>query len=93
VQQQFTGILRNVRRRIQPPFAHADDIDAFWSPEERAHVTEMLRYSFVGSPERVREGLRGFIAQTGVDEVIVATMLHDHAARLRSYELLADLKV
>jgi luciferase family oxidoreductase group 1 len=88
VQQQFTGILRNVRKRIQPPI---DDIDAFWSPQERAHVTEMLRYSFVGSPERVREGLREFIAQTGVDEVIAATLLHDPAARLRSYELLASL--
>jgi luciferase family oxidoreductase group 1 len=89
VQQQFTGILRNVRKRIQPP---VDDIDAFWTPEEKAYVQGMLRHSFVGSPDTVRAGLRAFIDQTGVDEVIVATMLHDHAARLRSYELLADLR-
>jgi luciferase family oxidoreductase group 1 len=88
VQQQFAGILRGVRRRIQPPI---DDIDTFWTPEERARASEMLRYAFVGSPERVREGLRGFIRATGVDEVIVATMLHDHKARLRSYELLAEI--
>lgn len=91
IQQQFTGILRNIRKRIQPPFARAEDIDAFWSPEERTYVTGMLRYSFVGSPERVREGLRGFVRETGVDEVIVATMLYDHRDRLRSYELLAGL--
>jgi alkanesulfonate monooxygenase SsuD/methylene tetrahydromethanopterin reductase-like flavin-dependent oxidoreductase (luciferase family) len=91
IQQQFTGILRNARKRIQPPLAHADDIDAYWTPVERAHVENMLRYSFVGSPERVREGLRGFIADTGVDEVIVATMLYDHADRVRSYELLAGI--
>jgi luciferase family oxidoreductase group 1 len=91
VQQQFTGILRNVRKRIQPPLAHADDIESFWSPEERAHVRQMLRYAFVGSPDTVRAGLRAFIDQTGVDEIIVATMLHGHAARLRSYDLLAGI--
>jgi luciferase family oxidoreductase group 1 len=91
VQQQFTGILRNVRKRIQPPLAHADDIDSFWTPEERGHVRQMLRYAFVGSPDTVRAGLRAFIDQTGVDEVIVATMLHGHADRLRSYELLAKI--
>lgn len=51
----------------------------------------MLQYAFVGSPATVRDGLRKFIAQTGVDEVIAATMLYDHAARLRSYELLAEI--
>jgi luciferase family oxidoreductase group 1 len=91
VQQQFTGILRNVRKRIQPPLENGDAIDAFWTPEERAHVGQMLRYAFVGAPDTVRAGLRSFIARTGVDEVIVATLLHGHADRLRSYELLADL--
>ena len=90
VQQQFTGILRNARTRIAPPLAHADAIDAYWSPVERAHVESMLRFSFVGTPERVREGLRGFVQTTGVDEIIVATMLYDHADRVRSYELLAE---
>lgn len=93
VQQQFAGILRGVRRRIQPPFENAEDIETFWTPGERDRASEMLRYSFVGSPETVRAGLRGFIGATGVDEIIVATMLHDHAARLRSYELLADLNL
>jgi luciferase family oxidoreductase group 1 len=91
VQQQFTGILRNVRKRIQPPFENEADIDAFWTREEKAHVRQMLRHSFVGSPETVRAGLRAFIDQTGVDEIIVATMLHSHAARLRSYELLSGI--
>jgi luciferase family oxidoreductase group 1 len=92
VQQQFTGILRNVRKRIQPPLDSGAAIEDFWSPEEKAHVTQMLRCSFVGSPDTVREGLRRFIGQTGVDELIVATMLHSHPARLRSYELLAEIR-
>ena len=49
----------------------------------------MLACSFVGSPEVVREELGRFVERTGADEVIVAAAIHDHAARLRSYELLA----
>jgi alkanesulfonate monooxygenase SsuD/methylene tetrahydromethanopterin reductase-like flavin-dependent oxidoreductase (luciferase family) len=51
----------------------------------------MLRRSFVGSRETVRAALEAFVAETGADEVIVAAAIHDHAARLRSYELLGEL--
>jgi alkanesulfonate monooxygenase SsuD/methylene tetrahydromethanopterin reductase-like flavin-dependent oxidoreductase (luciferase family) len=50
----------------------------------------MLSRSFVGSPDTVQSGLERFIEETGADEVIVASAIHDHAARLRSYELLAE---
>jgi hypothetical protein len=40
----------------------------------------------------VRDGLRKFIAETGVDEVIVASAIYDQSARLRSYEMLADVR-
>jgi alkanesulfonate monooxygenase SsuD/methylene tetrahydromethanopterin reductase-like flavin-dependent oxidoreductase (luciferase family) len=52
----------------------------------------MLKYSFVGSPPAVRRGLEQFVEQTGVDEVMVVSAIFDHAARLRSYELLVDVK-
>lgn len=52
----------------------------------------MLHRSFVGSPETVRAGLDRFVAETEADEVIVASAIHDHAARLRSYELLGRLR-
>jgi alkanesulfonate monooxygenase SsuD/methylene tetrahydromethanopterin reductase-like flavin-dependent oxidoreductase (luciferase family) len=51
----------------------------------------MLSCSFIGSPGTVREGLTGFIEQTGVDEIIVASAIHDHAARLRSYAMVAEM--
>jgi alkanesulfonate monooxygenase SsuD/methylene tetrahydromethanopterin reductase-like flavin-dependent oxidoreductase (luciferase family) len=50
---------------------------------------EWPRY-FYGTPERVHEQLRAFAAALGLHEVIAVTIVHDHAARLRSYELLAD---
>jgi alkanesulfonate monooxygenase SsuD/methylene tetrahydromethanopterin reductase-like flavin-dependent oxidoreductase (luciferase family) len=52
----------------------------------------MLARSFVGSPGTVRAGLEAFVAETDADELIVAAAVHDHAARLRSYELLAKLR-
>ena len=50
----------------------------------------MLNRSFVGLGETVRAGLERFVEETGVDELIVASAIYDHAARLRSYEILSD---
>ena len=46
----------------------------------------------IGSPETVEGGLARFTAETNADEIIVAAAVHDHAARLRSYELLGQLR-
>ncbi len=87
-QQSFANILRGRRGQLPPPI---DDIETFWAPPEKERASAMLRRSFVGSPETVRAGLEAFVAETGADEVIVAAAIHDHNARLRSYELLAQL--
>ena len=87
VQQAFTNMVRNTRGRLQPPL---DDIEAYWSPAEKAHVERMLRRSFVGTAETVATGLSAYVEETGADELIVASAIHDHAARVRSYEILAD---
>ncbi|HUQ76003.1 MAG TPA: LLM class flavin-dependent oxidoreductase [Burkholderiales bacterium] len=88
-QQQFTNMVRNRRGKLQPPL---DDIETYWTPPEKAHVSGMLKYAFVGSPPAVRRGLEAFIGQTGVDEVMVVSAIFDPAARLRSYELLAGIR-
>ncbi len=87
-QQRAAGIFRGVRGLLPPPI---DDIETFWSPMEKAQASRMLHFSFVGSPETVRRGLERFIAETGVDELMVASAIHDHAKRVRSYEMLADV--
>jgi alkanesulfonate monooxygenase SsuD/methylene tetrahydromethanopterin reductase-like flavin-dependent oxidoreductase (luciferase family) len=58
---------------------------------EKAHVSNMLACSFVGSPHTVRNGLEAFIQQTGADELMVASAIYNHSARLRSYELLSGI--
>ena len=52
----------------------------------------MLSRSYVGSPETVRARPRGVVAETGADELMVASAIHDHDARVRSYEILADVR-
>ncbi|HUL81492.1 MAG TPA: LLM class flavin-dependent oxidoreductase [Gammaproteobacteria bacterium] len=86
-QQAFTNLLRGARGQLRPPI---DDIESYWAPHEKAQAMRMLACSFVGSPATVRAGLERFVADTSADEVIVAAAIYDHAARLRSYELLAE---
>ena len=48
------------------------------------------RRSILGTAEQVREGIEGVATEYGASEVIVVTITHDHEARRRSYELIAD---
>jgi luciferase family oxidoreductase group 1 len=87
-QQSFTNLFRGARGKLQPPI---EDIESYWTPSEKAQAMNMLSCSFVGSAKTVREGLEGFIAETGADEVMVASAIYDHGKRLRSYEILGDV--
>ena len=86
-QQSFTNVFRGARGQLPPPI---DDIEAYWSPEEKARISRMLARSYVGTAETVRDGLDGVLGETAADELIVASAIHDHAARVRSYEILAE---
>ncbi|HUQ37936.1 MAG TPA: LLM class flavin-dependent oxidoreductase [Aestuariivirga sp.] len=90
IQQRFTAMFRKDRGYLNPPI---DDIETYWTPTEKMQASRMLSCSFVGSPKTVESGLREFIAKTGVDELMVSSAIYDHAARLRSYELLAGLQL
>jgi luciferase family oxidoreductase group 1 len=87
-QQQFTNMVRNRRGKLQPPL---DDIDTYWTPQEKLQASSMMTYAVHGSPATVRRGLEEFIALTRADELMVVSAIHDHAARLRSYEILSQL--
>jgi luciferase family oxidoreductase group 1 len=88
-QQSFTNVHRGRRGQLPPPI---DDIDAWWTAEEKAQTSARLARSFVGSPDTVRGGLDAFVGETGADELIVAAAVYHHEARLRSYELLSSLR-
>ena len=87
VQQSFVNMFRGTRGKLLPPI---EDIETYWSPMEKAQASAMLHCSIVGGPETVRRGLAEFGEQTGADELMVASAIWDHAARKRSYEILAE---
>ena len=60
-------------------------------PAAAGMLASALSCSAVGGPETVRAGLRAFIDRTGVDEVIVTAQIFDHQARLRSFEIAAEV--
>ncbi|HWN10034.1 MAG TPA: LLM class flavin-dependent oxidoreductase [Pyrinomonadaceae bacterium] len=88
VQQSFTNLLRGSPGKLQAPI---DDIEKYWTPAEKHQATRMLEHSIVGSPESVSRELEIFIRLTKADELMVVSHLHDHTARVRSYEFLADI--
>jgi len=71
--------------RLPPPRA-----GLLWGSAERAILNQVLSCSAIGSPASVAKWLAEFVARTRADEIIVAAQIFDHAARLRSYELLSQ---
>lgn len=65
------------------------DLDAEISPQMRRMVDQALRITAVGNREQVREQLAALIETHAPDEVILTGQIHDHAARLRSFEIAA----
>lgn len=90
LQQRFLGMQRGQRGPLPRPIS-PETLDTLWTPQERAAVHHMLAASAVGSADSVRAQLQSIIDQTAADELIVASAVHEHAARLRSYELLAGI--
>ena len=82
----FTNIFRGERGLSQPPI---DDIEAYWTPKEKMQAQHMLNRSIYGAPETVRAGIDALLADNGADELMIVSDVYDHAARLRSYELVA----
>jgi luciferase family oxidoreductase group 1 len=61
-----------------------------WTDADRAMVTDRVDSQFTGSPKQVADQLEQLQEATGADELIVTTITHDHADRVRSYQLLAE---
>jgi luciferase family oxidoreductase group 1 len=88
LQQRFLGMQRGRRGPLPRPIDPAQ-LESMWTAQEKHGVQRMLAASAVGSPRSVRQQLDAIVEQTAADELIAAGAIHDHAARLRSYELLA----
>jgi alkanesulfonate monooxygenase SsuD/methylene tetrahydromethanopterin reductase-like flavin-dependent oxidoreductase (luciferase family) len=61
-----------------------------WTDADRALVADRVDTQFVGTPGQVADQLERLRDATGADELIITTITHDHADRIRSYQLLAE---
>jgi luciferase family oxidoreductase group 1 len=85
-QQAFVRLRRGTPGLVPPPI---DDIEAWWTPVEKAGVQRALACATVGEPREVADGLRAFVARHRPDELLLTANIFDHALRLRSFELAA----
>jgi luciferase family oxidoreductase group 1 len=73
------------------PLASPDEALAYpYTATDRARIAQSRLRLAVGRPDTVRARLDELAAATRADEIMVTTMIYDHAARVRSYELLAE---
>ena len=89
LQQQFIALHRGTPGQLPPPVGRIEEVP---EPHEIAGAAQVLREAIVGSRATVRGGLEAFLRRTEVDEVMVTAQIFDHAARLRSYEILAEVR-
>ena len=85
-QQSFVNLRRGRPGRIPPPI---DDIEAFWAPHEKLGVERALACTVLGDAQAVGQGIADFVERHRPDELLLTANIHDHAARLRSFELAA----
>ncbi len=86
-QQSFVNLRSGRPGRLPPPVpGYRERL----GPGENMLLDSVLSCAAIGTRETVRAGLQDFVDRTGVQEVIVASGMYDHAARLRSYEIAAE---
>jgi luciferase family oxidoreductase group 1 len=88
MQQAFVNLRSGHPKRLQPPVAgYLDSI----APHFRDMLDDVLSCAAIGSRDTVKRILKSFIEQTGADELMITSQIFDHPARLRSYEITAEL--
>jgi luciferase family oxidoreductase group 1 len=89
MQQAFVNLRSGRPSRLQAP------VKNYWEsldPVQQALLTQVLSCSAIGSPDAVRKQLVEFIEQTEADELMITCQIFDHASRLRSYGIAAQIR-
>jgi luciferase family oxidoreductase group 1 len=88
MQQAFISLRTGNPGKLKPPLpGYLESL----GPQETNMLDSMLSCSAIGSPATVKQQLQGFIARTGADELMITSQIFDHASRLRSYEITAEV--
>ncbi|MCU7695348.1 LLM class flavin-dependent oxidoreductase [Haoranjiania flava] len=84
----FRGVISGRPVPLMPPVANINEV---LNEYEKTVIAQMLSMTFIGDKSSVQSQLDTFIKRSGVDEVMFTAHIYDHAARLRSYELLSEI--
>jgi alkanesulfonate monooxygenase SsuD/methylene tetrahydromethanopterin reductase-like flavin-dependent oxidoreductase (luciferase family) len=87
MQRAFVNLRLGRPSQLQPP---ADGYIEGLGVQERAILDQVLSCVSIGTPEMVRADLHAFIKRTQADELMITSQIFDHAARLRSFEIVAE---
>jgi luciferase family oxidoreductase group 1 len=88
MQQAFVALRSGQPGPLPPPVKdYAESLPA----PHRAMLDMLLSCSAIGAPDTVAGAIESFVERTGADELMITSQIHDHAARLRSYEIVADV--
>lgn len=88
IYRMFLGLIRNQRRYLQAPIP---SMDGHWSREEEAHIKKVLKYSFVGTKEKVKQELAQFIQEFELDELMITVPVYHLKDKLFTIEKLAEI--
>lgn len=88
LQQAFVNLRTGRAGKLPPP---VEGFDETLEPMAKAMLGQALSCAVVGSPGTVQHGIADFVERTGADELMVTAQIFDHAARKRSYEILAEV--
>ncbi|MDT7781082.1 MAG: hypothetical protein QOC99_3594 [Acidobacteriota bacterium] len=86
--QAFLRLTRGLSGEMQPP---VENMNELWTAQEKAAVESRLGGSIIGSAATVKSGLEKILAETHADELMLNSMIFDHTARLRAYEIVAGV--
>jgi luciferase family oxidoreductase group 1 len=82
------SLIRGRPGLLPPPI---ESMNGRWSAAEQAAMQHRTAYAVVGSPTTVRGRLREILDETAADELIAVSQIYNHHARLRSYEVAAEI--
>lgn len=86
--RMFLNILTGKSEPLQAPTEMTAEYRELW---QHPTVQQMLKYTFVGDKEKVKRETETFLAQTGVDELMVVSNMYSAQDRTRSYEIFAEI--
>lgn len=86
LQQMFLNVVRGDENPLLPPVEHID-----WTEEERLAVSSMIRVTFVGGKDSVKDQFIDFQEKYNVDEIMVVSYIFEQEKQIRSYEIFKEI--